>query len=48
VVCLPRIPPPGLGNHPVLIDLDEIAKVTPLDTKFTPCPIDPARFGAEA
>jgi hypothetical protein len=30
------------------IDLDQIAKVTPLDTKFTPGPIDPARFGAEA
>ena len=40
--------PPALGDPPVLIDLDQIAKVTPLDTKFTPCPIDPARFGAEA
>jgi predicted DNA-binding transcriptional regulator YafY len=37
--------PPGQGNPPVLIDLDQIAKVTPLDATFTPQPLDPAQFG---
>jgi hypothetical protein len=32
----------------VLIDLDRIAKVTTLDTTFTPEPIDPARVAFEA
>jgi predicted DNA-binding transcriptional regulator YafY len=32
------------GDPPVLIDLDQIAKVTPLDTTFTPQPVDPERF----
>lgn len=32
----------------VLIDLDQIAKVTTLDTTFTPEPIDPARVAFEA
>lgn len=35
-------------DPPVLIDLDEIAKVTPLDATFTPQPIDLGRFAADA
>lgn len=31
-------------DPPVLIDLDQIAKVTPLDATFKPQPIDPAEF----
>lgn len=44
-VTQPAGDPPGLGDPPVLIDLDEIAKVTALDTTFTPPPLDPDSFG---
>jgi predicted DNA-binding transcriptional regulator YafY len=54
VVSLPRIQLAGWditqpdADPPVLINLDEIAKVTPLDATFTPQPIDPKQFATEA
>ncbi|MFM7136979.1 MAG: helix-turn-helix transcriptional regulator [Planctomycetota bacterium] len=53
VVSLPRIQLAAWditqpqGDPPVLIDLDRIAKVTSLDTRFTPQPIDPGRLVEE-
>ena len=49
----PRVDPSRLAawdvtqpqqDPPVLIDLDQIAKVTPLDATFTPQPIDVSVF----
>jgi len=37
---------PGKADPPVVIDLDTITKVTPLDATFSPRPIDPTTFGA--
>ena len=54
VVSLPRIQlaawdvTEAQADPPVLIDLDRIAKVTTLDTTFTPEPIDPGRVTFEA
>jgi hypothetical protein len=54
VVSLPRIQLAAWdvtepqGDPAVLIDLDQIAKVTTLDTTFTPQPIDLARVPFEA
>lgn len=54
VVSLPRIQlaardvTEAHADPAVLIDLDQIAKVTTLDTTFTPEPIDPARVAFEA
>lgn len=54
VVSLPRIKLAAWdvtqprADPPVLIDLDRIAKVTPLDATFTPQPIDPRLLAAEA
>lgn len=50
VVSLPRIQLAAWDvtepqhDPPVLIDLDQIAKVTPLDATFTPQPLDPDQF----
>ena len=54
VVSLPRIQLAAWDvtqpqhDPPVLIDLDEIAKVTPLDTTFSPQRLDPGQFTADA
>ena len=47
-ITQPEANPPGLAGPPVLIDLDEIAKVTTLDATFTPQPIDLGGFAADA
>jgi predicted DNA-binding transcriptional regulator YafY len=53
IVNLPKIQlaawekPPGQADPPVLIDLDRITKVVPLDTIFTPRPIDLATLEGE-
>lgn len=53
VVDLPRIrlaawdvTQPG-GDPPTLIDIEQIVKVTPLDTTFTPEPLDPRQLPAD-
>ena len=54
IVSLPRIQLAAWDvtdrqqDPPVLIDLDEIAKVTTLDTTFEPQPIDLRRFAGDA